>query len=227
MQFGETPTNKQIGSPQSASSQSASPQINAADNFNGLTGLLFDVIPPETRERLLRFVLGNQDSVLLPLEQIIEVLKVEFSDVLPIPEMPRSVLGICYWRGEMLWLIDFNHFVSYSSPVQQGQCLSQFNVIVAETRGESSQQANSQQVNSQQANSQQAIGLIVTQVQEIELHDLQQLQPAPIGLFSPDLLPLVQGILPGSGDAVLDLQSLMQCPIWKKHPKGEASMLPQ
>jgi chemotaxis signal transduction protein len=68
----------------------------------------------------------------------------------------------------------------------------------------------------------QAVGLAVPQVNEIELHDLQRLQPPPIGLFAAELLPLVRGILPGCNDAVLDLHALIHCPLWKKHPKGEA-----
>ncbi|PLZ79260.1 chemotaxis protein, partial [Fischerella thermalis WC217] len=37
----------------------------------------------------------------------------------------------------------------------------------------------------------------------------------------PDLLPLIQEILPGCGDAVLDLQAIIHCPLWKKHQERE------
>lgn len=174
-------------------------QITAITSFNDF---LSAPLPPKTQERLLRFPLGEQDSVLLPLNQITEILSVDLGEVLLIPEMPRCVLGICNWRGEMLWLIDLNDFVGYSSLLQQEQ-LSSFTVIVIQSN-------------------QQAVGLAVPQVNEIELHDLQPLQPPPIGLFSPELLPLVQGILSGSSDAVLDLQSLIHCPLWKKHLKEKA-----
>jgi len=168
-----------------------------------LSELILDPLPPETRQRLLRFPLGTQDSLLLPLEQITEILSLDRADILPIPEMPNCVMGICNWRGEMLWLVDFNDFAGYPSLIQLDQQPNTIMIIVAQIHH-------------------QAIGLAVQQVNDIELHDLQRLQPAPIGLFPPELLPLLRGTLPGCSDAVLDLNTIVHCPLWKKHPGGEA-----
>lgn len=180
--------------------QSGNASITVARSFDGL---IPQPLPPETRERLLRCPLGQQDSVLLPLTHIAEVLRIDRSDILAIPEMPGCVVGICNWRGEMLWLVDLHGFAGYPSPLQQEPLLPVFTVIVIQSGSHT-------------------LGLAVPQVDEIELHDLQQLQPPPMGLFSPELLPLVTGILPGCSNAVLNLPSLIQCPLWKKHPKGEA-----
>jgi chemotaxis signal transduction protein len=179
--------------------QSLDSGLATITTFNAL---LSEPLAAETRQRVLRFSLGTQGSALLPLEQIAEVLRVEFGDVLLIPEMPRCVIGICNWRGEMLWLVDLNHFVGYPSPFQQEQASTPLTVIVIET-------------------DHPAVGLVVPHVGDIELHDLQRLQPPAIGLFSPELLPLVRGTLPGCSDAILDLHVLIHCPLWKKHPKGE------
>ncbi|KAM3099004.1 chemotaxis protein CheW [Phormidesmis sp. 146-35] len=169
--------------------------------ISNLSALLLAPPPPDTRQRLLCFPLGTQDSVLLPLEQITEILSLDRSGILPVPEMPDCVMGICNWRGEMLWLVDFNNFVGYPSPLFT-HSLDAISIIVI-------------QINHQ------SIGLAVPQVDDIQLHDLQQLQPATIGLFPPKLLPLVQGTLPGCSDAVLDLKTIVHCPLWKKHPGGE------
>jgi positive phototaxis protein PixI len=56
--------------------------------------LTLDPLPPETRQRLLRFPLGLEDSALLPLEQIAEIIRVNVAEILPVPEMPSCVLGI-------------------------------------------------------------------------------------------------------------------------------------
>ncbi|NEO94280.1 MAG: chemotaxis protein CheW, partial [Moorea sp. SIO3G5] len=48
--------------------------------------LNLDPLTPETRVRLLRFPLGKKDSVLLPLEQITEIIRVNVPDVLLVPE---------------------------------------------------------------------------------------------------------------------------------------------
>ncbi|MGV0028792.1 chemotaxis protein CheW [Phormidesmis priestleyi] len=164
------------------------------------SSLLLDPLPPDTRERLIRVPLDTQDSVLLPLEQLTEILRVDFAEILSIPEMPSCVVGICNWRGEMLWLVDFNHFVGYPSLFQQEQFCASLTVLVIQPDRPAIARRN------------EGIGIVVSQVHEIELHDLQRLHFPTIGLFSPDLLPLVRGMLPG-GDPVLDLQAFVECPL--------------
>lgn len=158
---------------------------------------------PDQRQRLLRFSLSEQDSVLLPLEQITEILQVNVVDILSIPELPDCILGICNWRGEMLWLIDFPQVTGHLSPFQQELRLTSLLVLVV-------------QIN------QQFVGLSVTQVNDVELHDLQQLQPALPGLVSPGLLPLVWGLLPGCNDAVLNIKAIADYSLWKKRQATKA-----
>ncbi|GAB1541069.1 hypothetical protein NUACC21_37390 [Scytonema sp. NUACC21] len=168
-------------------------QINSSLTASHLDPLGFDPLPPETNlSKFLRCPLGFQDSALLPLEQVAEVIKVNTIDILPIPEMPSCVLGICNWRGEMLWLIDLNNLIGYPLPI----VATPMAVVV--------------QVN------QQAVGLVVQRVEDIELHDLQQLQRAVAGLFPRSLLPFVLGALPGD-NLVLDVTAIIQCPLWQAH----------
>lgn len=177
-------------------------------NVSSLDALLLNPLPPETRTRLIRFGLDEHDSVLLPLEDLIEILSVKSTDVLPIPEMPSWTIGICNWRGEMLWMIDFNQFVGYPSLFGRSPSLA---VLVV--------QCNEQSIASQAST---GIGVVVPEVKDIELHDLQQLQPPAIGFFEPNLLPLVRGVLPGCNDAVLNLQALIQSPVWHQHARTAA-----
>ena len=155
-------------------------------------------LPPDTRQRLLRFPLGSEDSALLPLEQIVEIFKVNVGEILPVPEMPDRVLGICNWRGEMLWLIDLNHLVGCPSLFRQTPVLEPLVVMVVKVNGQSA-------------------GLVVAQVHDIELHDLQQLQPAAPGLFPPKLLPFVLGALRGGNGTVLNVTAITQFPLWQIH----------
>ncbi|HBB32500.1 MAG TPA: chemotaxis protein [Cyanobacteria bacterium UBA8803] len=165
-------------------------------NFAPLT--LDEPLPLETRERVLCFPLGTEDTALLPLAQISEIIRVTIREILPVPEMPSCVLGICNWRGEMLWLIDLNHLVGGSSLLHQAQLTASVGVMVVQ-------------------NSDRALGLAVPQVNDIELHDLQQLQAAAPGLFPPKLLPFILGTLPGSRNIVLDVKAITQCPLWQIH----------
>lgn len=159
-----------------------------------LDALGLDPPPPETNlSKLLRFPLGLQESALLPLEQIAEIIQVNLAGILPVPEMPSCVLGICNWRAEMLWLLDLNHLVGYPALTAVGTPVA---IVVT--------------VN------EYAVGLVVPQVDDIELHDLQQLQPSAPGLFPPKLLPFVLGALP-NGSTVLDVIGITQYHLWQIH----------
>ena len=173
-------------------------QMFVSSSATSLDLLTLDPLPPETRQRLLRFPLGLEDSALLPLEQIMEIIRVNVAEILPVPEMPSCVLGICNWRGTMLWLIDLNHLLGYPPLSQQERVLPTPMAMVVQVNG-------------------QTMGLAVQRVQDIELHELQQLQPATPGLFPPKLLPFVLGALPGSSGTVLDVTALTQCPLWQVH----------
>jgi positive phototaxis protein PixI len=168
----------------------------------GLDELAFDrlIANPspieETRQRLLCFPLGERDSALLALEHIAQVFRIEVVEILPIPEMSDCVLGIGNWQGEMLWLVDLPAFAGYPSLVKQ-QVPESLIVIVI-------------QVNDK------TLGLVVQQVNDVELHDLQQIQPATIGLFLPSFLPFVLGTLPGSSHAVLDVNAIASYTLWQQ-----------
>lgn len=147
--------------------------------------------PPDNRERLLRVHLSLQDSALLPLKHTTEVIRVNGEDILPIPEMPDCVLGICNWRGEMLWLIDVSHLVGLSPLSWRKQGMATPFVVVTES-------------------DEQALGLLVMQVEEVEFHSLENLQAPTLGLLSPGLMPFVLGVLPNSGTPVLDVLAIAQ-----------------
>lgn len=173
-------------------------QMFVSSTATSLDLLTLDPLPPETRQRLLRFPLDSDDSALLPLEQIAEIIRANLAEILPVPDMPSCVLGICNWRGTMLWLIDLNHLLGYPPLSQQERMLATVTAMVV-------------QVNDQ------AAGLVVQRVNDIELHELQQLQPAAPGLYPPKLLPFVLGGLPGVSGTVLDVTAITHFPLWQIH----------
>lgn len=173
--------------------------LDPVATINSLNLLTED--PPlleESRQKFLRFALGSQDSGLLPLEQISEVLSITVADILPVPEMPSCVLGIYNWRGKMLWLIDLEHLVDDPPMSQQGRGLEPLMAMVIQMDG-------------------QSMGLVVQYVNDIELHDAEQLQPAAAGLFPPRILPFLKGYLPGANGTVLDTEAIARFPMWQIH----------
>ena len=166
-------------------------------SINSLTLLNSEPPQSDSRQKFLRFSLGSQDSGLLPLEQISEVIGVSVADILSVPEMPSCVLGIYNWRGEMLWLIDLEHLVGCPPLSRLGRLASLMAMVI--------------QVDDQ------SVGLVVQYFNDIELHDAAQLQSAAAGLFPPQLLPFVKGYLPGANGTVLDAEAITRFPLWQVH----------
>ncbi|MEO0406624.1 MAG: CheW domain-containing protein [Cyanobacteria bacterium P01_A01_bin.135] len=152
--------------------------------------------PPDTRQRLLRFPLWGQDSGLLSLADIAEVLRVPLGNVLPVPGVPEVVLGICNWRGDMLWLVDFNALSGYPSILEQVGGSLPLTILVVRAQGK-------------------AVGLGVSQFQDIERHDLTHLQGAAPGLFPARLYPFIAGVLPGDQGAVLNAAAILAASCWQ------------
>ena len=175
------------------------PLLDPVVTINSLDLLTSD--PPlleDSRQKFLRFSLGSQDSGMLPLEKISEVLSVAVADILPVPEMPSCVLGIYNWRGKMLWLIDLENFADRPLLSQQGRGLDSLRAMVIQIEG-------------------QYRGLVVQYINDIELYDAEQLQPPLRGLFPPRLLPFVKGYLPGANGIVLDIEAIARFPMWQVH----------
>ena len=94
-------------------SNSLQPGIEAAENTN---------------QQFLRFYLDCNVRVMLAIAQITEVLKIEFSQIVPIPQMPPWVMGVYNWRGDILWMVDLGHLLGLNSWDRIG--LGECNVVV-------------------------------------------------------------------------------------------------
>lgn len=155
-------------------------------------------------EKFLRFQLGSEGKALLPLNIISQVMRVLGADILPVPQMPSCVLGIYNWRGEMLWLVDIGQLMGFPA-------LCEPSVGKGGVGGDL--MAIAIQINDQY------LGLVVTQISDIELHEIQQIQVPSIGLFSPEIMPYLQGYLVAANNEVLmvlNAEALAQAPLWKK-----------
>ncbi|QDZ41220.1 purine-binding chemotaxis protein CheW [Euhalothece natronophila Z-M001] len=141
-------------------------------------------------QRFLRFHLGLEDTALLPVNTVKEVLSVSGEKILAVPDTPASVLGIHNWRGEMLWLVDLNYMLGFSPLWEIENIATNINIIVLQVEN-------------------QEIGIAVRQVETIEEHNWQKLQP-PEGLFPDHILSYVQGYLTQASSIILDAQSLVK-----------------
>ena len=149
-----------------------------------------DPIPEDTRQRFLRFKLLEEHRTLLSLQGIAEVRQLTTLDILPIPEVSNSMLGVCNWRGEILWLIDLNALVGNRPLWHQAPLLEQAMVIVVQR-------------------AQKAIGLVVEQVDDIELVEPQSICPKT-DLCAPTLAPYVTGYLANHQGVILDTVAIIE-----------------
>jgi len=154
-------------------------------------------LPVDNRKRFLRFVLAHENDMLLPLDEILEVMQLPLEDIFPVPDMPGCILGVCSWQGETLWLVDLNHLVGYTPLCQQSQLIASPVVIVVQSAGHS-------------------LGLVVEQVSDVDLFDNSEIQMEP-GLCAPSLEPFVSGYCPQQGGTVLSIASIVNSPLWQSH----------
>ncbi|MDR9404303.1 MAG: chemotaxis protein CheW [Halothece sp. Uz-M2-17] len=145
---------------------------------------------PQRGQRFLRFHLGVEDTALLSVNAVKEVLSVSGGNILPVPDVSSSVLGLHNWRGEMLWVVDLNDLLGFSALWEIENIATSINVIVLQVE-------------------QREIGIAVRQVETIEQHDWQKLQP-PEGLFPPHILSYAQGYLTGVSSIILDATALVK-----------------
>ncbi|MEB3356299.1 MAG: chemotaxis protein CheW [Synechococcales bacterium] len=144
----------------------------------------------ESEQRLLRFDLGNQQVALIPLNQIQEVVQVTPLDILPVPQMPGCVIGVCNHRGRVLWLVDCNQQLGLPSALLE-QRPDALTVVVV-------QQETSR------------LGLVISRVIGIETYSEDQILPPDGERFSPRLQPFLGGCLAHSTSPILSVAALVQ-----------------
>ena len=157
-------------------------------------------VPTVEEQRLLRFSLQGNESALLPLDSIQEVLQVPKRGLLRVPGMPRSILGVSNCRGSILWMVDLALLLGLetaptASAAQPWQALNRaqqsLNTITIQAAGES-------------------LGLVVPKVMDIETHANNQIQPPSADLFSSQLLPFLAGYLTRSCSPVFSASALIE-----------------
>ncbi|MFB2935855.1 chemotaxis protein CheW [Aerosakkonemataceae cyanobacterium BLCC-F154] len=170
-------------------------QVSALTRVNSPTNITKN--SPPVGEKFLRFQLGEEGIGLLPLNVIKQVMQVSVAEILTVPQMPACVLGIYNWRGEMLWMVDIGKFMGFPNLATGG--LENLMAIAIQVED-------------------QYLGLIVQQINDIELHDLNQVNMPSLGLFSPEILPYLEGYLIGADKEVLMVlngEAIAQAPLWQ------------
>ncbi|MGF1589187.1 MAG: chemotaxis protein CheW [Pleurocapsa sp.] len=151
-----------------------------------------------TVKQFLKFQLHPDTKVMLPLKQITEVLKIQFNQIVPIPQMPAWVMGVYNWRGEILWMLDLGHLMGLDSWDQHRLNRSNHTAIVLSPAGK----------NQTGADTGIHLGLVVAGAEDLETCDPATIQSALGSKVTARLGNFLQGywLKPG-GEMILVLDA--------------------
>ena len=145
--------------------------------------------------KFLRFYLYPDTKVMLSIEQITEVLKIQLGQIVPIPQMPNWVMGVYNWRGEILWMVDLGHLIGLKPWYQNQTVRSHHTAIVLSPDKEDRDRTDNV-----------CLGLVVSRVEDLQTCDIRQIQSALGSKVSTRLGNFLQGYwLEPEGEMVLAL----------------------
>ncbi len=144
------------------------------------------------KEKFLRFSVGKEDTALLPLDSVKEILRLSTVEILPVPDMLDCVLGLYNWRGDILWLVDLNQILGFPQLIQPRYDAATKLAIIVEAGSK-------------------ILGLVVNQVDEIVEHDPNWLQPLD-RILDASMRQFVRGYFRSSNSLVLDATAIVQAP---------------
>ena len=168
---------------------------------NMLSSSLELVEQKNEKEQFLRCHLEPNTKVMLPIEQITEVLKIAIGQIVPIPEMPSWVMGVYHWRGEIIWMLDLGHLIGLDSWYEQGINATNYNVLVlSESKHKKAKVKTKEKI---------SLGLVITQVEDIEWCNPNFIQSPPTSAITAELAPFLRGYwLKPDGETIWTLDGL-------------------
>ena len=160
-------------------------------------------------EQFLRLHLAPDTNILLPIQQLTEVLKIPIGQITPIFHETTWVMGVYNWRGEILWMVDLGCLLGLTPWYQQTVNAPTYSAIVLHTEFLPPQ---NEQIG------RQSLGLVVSQVEGIEWLDPGTIQSPPDSMVTAELAPLLRGYWMKSNGEMLNV--LDGCAIVNRMPKA-------
>jgi chemotaxis signal transduction protein len=172
-------------------------------------------------ENYLSFYLTPQYQALLSTRQLAEIIHLGASEIVPIPEMPAAVAGVCSWQGEVLWLVDLSYW-SGATPLLTSALTSSH--LTENPRSFDTYDGSHCSVLKVKCQG-GTLGLLVHQVGQLQSCDVQQIQslkdPSPLSqLQGVNDVNLTAKMLPISSNGRPTIRQECIKGIWK-NPSGE------
>lgn len=152
----------------------------------------------ESQKQFLRFILLPDTDLMISLSEIAAVLKIPFGQIVAIPQMPSWVIGVYNWRGEIVWMVDLGQLLGFTPWYQQSVIGSNHKAVVIHPSSQ----------NPKNRTSGDLVGLIVSNVNDIESCNINELHSPPASAVTPDLAPFLRGYwIKENGDIIVTIDS--------------------
>ncbi len=133
--------------------------------------------------QFLRFILLPDTNLMVALSGIAAVLQIPFGKIIPVPEMPSWVMGVYNWRGEIVWMIDLGQLLGFTPWYQQSVTASTHKAVVIHPSNQ----------NLKNISTGELVGLVVSDVNDIEICNVDDLHSPPASAVTPELAPFLRG----------------------------------
>jgi positive phototaxis protein PixI len=128
----------------------------------------------DSAQQFLSFSLPPTIQAMLPTQRLTEILNLPIQQIIPVPEMPAYVMGVCNWRGEVLWLVDLAALLGADPLHNQSLRQSNYSAVIIHHQG-------------------RTVGLVVGQVQQMLWCPTDKIQTLASNPLPPELAPCLSG----------------------------------
>jgi positive phototaxis protein PixI len=169
-----------------------STQIDRQSNLTG-RGSSTELKPASDQDqRFLGFTIGDSLNALIPLANLQATIKISLAEILPVPQMSSSLLGIINYGGKATWVVDLAHLMG-------GSCYHQ-SAEVSTGMGMLFQVQN------------ETVALLIDRVGTIETYDSQQCLAIGETMFTDRMRSFLSGYFldtESQSRVVVDLQQVI------------------
>lgn len=149
--------------------------------------------PAAAIEQYISFAINAKVQGMIPTQQLGETLNLDLASIVQIPDVPAAVIGVCSWRGEVLWLVDIGYLLGFepllTPQYQQPKC----SILRVTSQGNT-------------------IGLLVAEVKQLIRCQATQIQHDKPSFIASERANLIQGTLqnsPGQTLLLLDIEAII------------------
>ncbi len=144
-------------------------------------------------QRFLGLTIGDSLNALIPLVDLQATIKISLAEILPVPQMNDSLLGIINYSGKATWVIDLAHLMGGSCYLDTPKVSTGMGLLF--------------QVKNE------TVALLIDRVGTIEIYDLQQCLPIGETMFTEQIRLFLSGYFIDAAQqsrVVVDLQQVIR-----------------